>query len=112
MTKENKKLLFKDLCNRLPYNVKCQFKDITYIVHDGDVPYYDNILTTRHLGLFINRSNYYIKPYLRSMNSMTAEERKEYDSFAYIDSIEIYDWLNEHHFDYRGLIEKGLAIEF
>ena len=21
------------------------------------------------------------------------------------------DWLNAHHFDYRGLIEKGLAID-
>lgn len=28
-----------------------------------------------------------------------------------ISSIEIFDWLNAHHFDYRGLIEKGLAIE-
>jgi hypothetical protein len=23
----------------------------------------------------------------------------------------IYDWLNAHHFDYRGLIDKGLALE-
>ena len=24
---------------------------------------------------------------------------------------ELYDWLLKHHFDYRGLIEKGLALE-
>ena len=81
----------------------------------------------------------YIKPYLRPMSSMTEEELRElndkYGSIAYffiqeppyyhglqaqhsdIGSIEIsefskiYDWLNAHHFDYCGLIEKGLALE-
>ena len=28
-----------------------------------------------------------------------------------ISSIEIFDYLNAHHFDYRGLIPKGLALE-
>ena len=89
-------------------------------------------------GWMINDKYYlseFIKPYLRPMSSMTEEELKDkYRSIAYffiqeppyyyglqaqhsdIDSIEIsefseiYDWLNAHHFDYRGLIEKGLAI--
>ena len=74
-----------------------------------------------------------IKPYLRPMSSMTEEEFLEYHNIKYnkvtyrdnwkridigkfqnvgIIPIEEYlDWLNEHHFDYRGLIEKGLAIE-
>ena len=80
-----------------------------------------------------------IKPYLRPMSSMTKEELKElnekYGNIAYffiqeppyyhglqaqhydIGSIaisefsEIYNWLNAHHFDYRGLIENGLALE-
>ena len=25
--------------------------------------------------------------------------------------LNMFDWLNAHHFDYRGLIEKGLALE-
>ena len=33
-------------------------------------------------------------------------ERFYFDEMSFI-----YDWLNAHHFDYRGLIEKGLAIE-
>ena len=76
------------------------------------------------------------KPYLRPMSSMTEEEKKEYESFFSIgeyscggslygkeyeyiadspddisQSICLFDWLNAQHFDYHGLIEKGLALE-
>lgn len=73
------------------------------------------------------------KPYLRPMSSMTEEEYKEYDSATDLDVADSsetlrenlkaksrvrvskwyhgVDWLNAHHFDYRGLIEKGLALE-
>lgn len=70
----------------------------------------------------------HIKPYLRPMSSMTEEEEDEYDSMfsnarriycncEYYDTVQeddipdFIDWLNDHHFDYRGLIEKGLALE-
>ena len=58
--------------------------------------------------------------------TMTDEEKKEYrrkqDSillndepgsrmFTYCDNYKSIDWLNEHYFDYRGLIGKGLALE-
>ena len=68
------------------------------------------------------------KPYLRPMSSMTEEENEEFEELFISYSIsrdrncvyhssrgdlnlEIIDWLNAHHFDYRGLIEKGLAVE-
>lgn len=70
------------------------------------------------------------KPFLRSMSLMTEEERKEYkgfivhrehvnaqgqewdiDCFCFGSVSRLIDWLNAHHFDYRELIEKGLAIE-
>lgn len=62
------------------------------------------------------------KPYLRPMSSMTEEEKEEFENLleGIVDGIERwdkpdlceeYDWLNSHHFDYRGLIEKGLALE-
>ena len=61
------------------------------------------------------------KPYLRPMSSMTEEEKEEYHSIQsdiwkpcgtqYYDNWRSIDWLNEHHFDYRNLIGKGLAIE-
>ncbi len=53
------------------------------------------------------------KPYLRPMSSMTKEELKEYENARddWYDDLKTYDWLLAHHFDYRGLIEKGLALE-
>ena len=46
---------------------------------------------------------------------MTKEEKAMYeglmigtDNISYM--LDVIDWLNAHHFDYRGLIEKDLAI--
>ncbi len=62
-----------------------------------------------------------IKPYLRPMSSMTEEEKEEYcnlqdrfflsSKYLVTDAHEIFDWLNAHYFDYRGLIPMGLALE-
>ena len=57
-----------------------------------------------------------IKPYLRPMSSMTAEEKEEYinlfEGMPFCpDPISLLDWLNAHYFDYRDLIEQGLALE-
>ena len=127
MTQEEKQLLLKDLCARLPYGVKFQGED-------------SNVYTLDAANYFaLQVEDVVFKPYLRPMSSMTEKELKElndkYGNIAYffiqeppyyyglqaqhsdIGSIElsefseIYDWLNAHHFDYRGLIEKGLALE-
>ena len=120
MTKEDKDLLLKDLCARLPYKVKCCIynfgEDIVRIKEDvlwsvqGD-----NILT---LKSFVENGEAYmyhqIKPYLFPLSSMTNEQEKEWlytlssDEHITYDTI---DWCNKNHFDYRGLIEKGLAID-
>ena len=124
MTQEDKELLLKDLCARLPYGVTCQIEDEIRFIGEKS-PYYDYILSERHIDLFRNHKDFYIKPYLRPMSSMTEEERNEYFSFrnqelqrvAFAEVgreeaiSEVIDWLNAHHFDYRGLIEKGLALE-
>ena len=59
-----------------------------------------------------------VRLYLLPLSSMTEEQKKEYQyiterwmndsSYSIGDSI---DWLNKNHFDYRGLIKKGLAID-
>ena len=117
MKQGDKQLLFKDLCARLPYNVVCQFKDDIRLTDGIEIPYYDYILSERHIELFKRHNNFFIKPYLRPMSSMTEEEKKEYHFYCdnycdiYFDSVKSIDFLNSHHFDYRNLIKKGLAIE-
>ena len=125
MNKEDKQLLLTDICARLPYGVKCQFED-TIRIRDGESdPFYDKVLSPRALDLFINHTNFYIKAYLRPMSSMTEEEKKEYYTFQYKFTLQAHEyqelnnetfleyvnWLNAHHFDFRHLIEKGLALE-
>lgn len=127
MTHEDKELLLKDLCARLPYGVIIKHKDE-----------HGRSIDTRLVGYNGDWFNYYIddlcfhlkihefKPYLRPMSSMTEDEKekaKENGCIIYLDtspedkgimiiaSQKGFDWLNAHHFDYRGLIEKDLAIE-
>lgn len=113
MTQEDKELLLKDLCARLPYGVKFGIGsaklgqyNLTDIDAKKEKVRYGN-------GLYVGLEN--CKPYLRPMSSMTEEEKKEYNltkTLSIVDypTLKSFDWLNAHRFDYRGLIEKGLAI--
>ena len=116
MTKEDKELLFQDLCARLPYHVRLK-------VWLKEGPTEEGFLDLEHNYEDVLRAAFYyndikdIKPYLRPMSSMTEEERKYYNSLFILiadsecDVYEEMDWLNAHHFDYRGLIERGLALK-
>lgn len=138
MIQEDKKLLLKDLLARLPYGVKCNalLKQIDGSLKStfGTFKGYNNGYATVGQNLVDIET---VRPYLRPVSSMTEEEIVEINSmgFAYwttminndlrtrgpmslLDAIithhkmvKLIDWLNEHHFDYRGLIEKGLATE-
>jgi len=123
MTQEDKQLLLKDLCARLPYGVK-YCRDSWNYEWDQEMSVVEVLEDIDKEG-YINYHKVYkvddIKPYLRPMSSMTEEEDKEFaqlqtdfytDGVLYpIAATNMTDWLNEHHFDYRGLIEKGLALE-
>ncbi|MGM9686544.1 MAG: hypothetical protein ACI3YI_10035 [Bacteroidaceae bacterium] len=120
MKKEDKKLLFDDLCAILPYHVKCKIW-----LEDGTTE--EGLLDLEHnYGNVLQDAFYYnkikdIKPYLRPMSSMTEEEAVEYcdlqamfllsSQYPVTDGHAIFDWLNKKMFDYRGLIPKDLAIE-
>ena len=119
MTQENsKQLLLKDLCARLPYNVICQVEFKENGKYNSKVMLLSGIFTDE--AYFTTKggsiySNEY-KPYLFPLSSMTEEEKLMYEGLMIgIDNIsymlDVIDWLNSHHFDYRGLIEKGLAID-
>lgn len=146
MTQEEKRLLLKDICGRLPYGVKFACNKNVYIAKGLDLIVTDEgnweyaITAKGIVPIEID----FIKPYLRPMSSMTEEEIEEYrnlsdevigsygpyhhefiahcvrlgikpdnphecvDDFLNMEAI---DWLIEHHFDYRGLIPMGLALE-
>lgn len=118
MTKEDKELLLKDLCARLPYGVIILI-DNKYARSIGL-----NVQTLIGIDLslmtIITKHNCYklekIKPYLRPMSSMTEEEFNEFEELEWSGNFEhlslpLLDWLNKKMFDYRGLIENGLALE-
>jgi len=132
MTQEDKELLLKDLCTRLPYKVVVE----TQLANAPRAKYpVLKVLQSYMLCDFMQTiDNVIYKPYLRPISSMTEEERKEIrilirenrpnpyriinndgvDNLLFSVSVTsrlLIDWLNAHHFDYRGLIEKGLAIE-
>ena len=123
MTQEENQLLLIDLCARLPYH---------------PIVYVDENLPRLKLGVATRIWEYVAvdkpcKPYLRPMSSMTEEEAEEFRlDFHYNFYIgreyslnnndgsymmpmfvmrDYFNWLNAHHFDYRGLIPKGLALE-
>ena len=127
---EDNKLLLTDLCSRLPYHTMV-------LIKDGGI---EPLLNVNVDTFICNGQRDLPKPYLRPMSSMTEEELNECVRKSGIKDIECpnwqdvpkekqfearlnhsiavfltdsnnVDWLNAHHFDYRGLINKGLAIE-
>ena len=137
MTQEEKQLLLKDLCARLPYGVQCSCT-WSHEVPNGTTGCVQELSTFLIDEIEIMDNPEYdcqicdVKPYLRPMSSMTDKEEDELytamDWYGEIDEAgnvytkgqekvyretfyEYTDWLISHHFDYRGLIEKGLALE-
>lgn len=109
MTPEEKELLLKDLSARIPYQPLCKKIDTEddFCECDGPLGY--------SLRDFVG-NNVIIKPYLRPMSSMTEEEENEYRAINCYEGLfphneDALDYVLEHHFDYRGLIDKGLALE-
>ena len=130
MTQEEKDLLLRDLSARLPYGVKGIItfndnKDIFTLIGN----YNTNLCLSDNEACHVED----FAPYLRPLSSVTDEERHEIQeilgkdveipddfihiidssrkSFSFIEIQAVFDYLNAHHLDYRGLIPKGLAIE-
>lgn len=131
-TKENKELLLIDLCARLPYGIKfpyhmekdCNHKECNCIAVIESISKDRVEFTYEDNGYPIDWSCslFQVKPYLRTMDSMTKEEEEEFVSFTDtmfrygkdnnlcclpLDAIQ---WLLRNYFDFMGLIPKGLAI--
>ena len=134
MTQEQKDLLLKELCARLPYAVKCKDVTLDFTGIMTDISMHDNMCK-----LYNDYDNYmcYIincKPYLFPLSSMTEEQKDEYDKMSELDieytitqikndsliwndspiwttGLNRYNWLIKNHFDIYGLIPMGLAID-
>ena len=128
MTKEQKDLLLKDLCSRLPYGVKIHAEYIdtdVYVEKVGVLSMIDSDDTV--IAFTCDDANCYnyvaiheVKPYLLPLSSMTGEQRKEYTSLldhimtiegdvCDVCTVESINWLLENHFDVNNLIPLGLA---
>ena len=131
------KELESDLCSRLPYNISIIYKGEIYellgIAHGRCVLCQKFMSQTLGECPLIEE----VKPYLFPLSSMTEEQKKEFIKVSgyeareedcgrhtetyYYDMVghehnfypnfDAIDWLNKNHFDYRGLIEKGLALD-
>ena len=116
MTQEDKELLLKDLCARLPYGVKINENtqgDFTVIGLTME-----RVFTTCETeGCHNDFPVECVKPYLLPLSSMTEEQEKEYNNLncyelgCFPHSEEALDYLTKNHFDYMYLIEKGLALD-
>ena len=125
MAQEDKELLLKDLCGRLPHKVKVHLsrkhnRPEEDIVLNNIIVGKDGFVTSNIIGYNYLLSE--IKPYLRPMSSMTEEEKIEYQLLCdyymddkeekhYFNNIATIDWYHQKHFDCRGLIKLGLALE-
>ena len=123
MTQEDKNLLLKDLCARLPYGVRGERTWTAPVSRSPEkgVFVFDtfdiNVLTTGYYDCgehgFREVRNYSFKPYLFPMSSMTEEQKEDMikSSCGIGSDKNVFDWFNKNHFDYRGLIPKGLALD-
>lgn len=105
MKREDKELLVAFLCASIPYHLKVHYRG------NEPVDLTDYVRSVRFVDC---------RPYLRPLSSMTDEERKQYKKIApgllfdegiRLPNVNQVVWLLQHHFDFRELIPKGLAIE-
>ena len=139
MTQENKELLLKDLCARLPYGVKIYINDTDIDIEKvGVLSMVDNDAVIAFTCDDLNTYNYVtiheVKPYLFPLSSMTKEQLfdvqeilgkneieiedgflrildSDRNTISYLEILALLEWFYKNHFDINGLIEKGLAID-
>jgi len=116
MKQEDKDLLLKDICTRLPYRVRCNYYDCCEGDYDnGTICGFERREYIQIDGVCIHIEE--VKPYLLPLSSMTEEQKEEYNNLncyelgCFPHTEEALDYLIKNHFDYRYLIDKDLAID-
>ena len=135
MTQEDRDLLLKDLCARLPYKPivhidDCGVWSLRGVDHDDSAELRDRVIVWHGENYPSSKNSFPIincKPYLFPLSGMTEEQKKEYCSLVWFDGLSagwnrddavilneveiLIDFYDKNHLDWRGLIEKGLAID-
>ena len=121
MTQKDKELLFRDLCSRIPYNVKCYNSkyrpDLAEEIICITVNYNHPCV---QLGTYLYKLEQ-VKPYLFPLSSITEAQKEEYCSLQQkviynnkglvnSDTMEYVNWCYKNHIDINNLIPRGLAI--
>lgn len=119
ITQEDKELLLRDLSARLSYGVKCKYYDCCEgDYEEGTICGFEREEYMQIDGVCIRIEE--VKPYLLPLSSMTEEQTEELiklintgqnDNNEFMRSLCRIDFYHKHHFDYRGLIPMGLAID-
>jgi hypothetical protein len=103
------------LCELLPYKTICKDYETNFTGILGQVDTNFGIVGIKGTNTSIVGYIPYCKPYLFPLSSMTKEQKIECQLIKHLcsddNSFVLFDWYNKNHFDYRGLIEIGLAIE-
>ena len=130
MTRREKDLVLKDICARLPYNVKVLYDNTVYSI-DYVSGIYEEIKLDNSYNFILNISE--VKPYLFPLSSMTEEQLFEVqeilgkneieieddflhiidsdrNTISYLEILALLEWFYKNHFDINNLIHKKLAI--
>ena len=116
MKQENKELLFRDLCARVPYGVKVQYMNNIFVI--DYISSYEEVKLDTPDSYTVGVSE--VKPYLFPLSSMTEEQTKELinlintgqnDNNEFMRTLCRIEFYHKHYFDYRGLIHRGLALD-
>ena len=124
MTTEDRELVLNELCARFPYTVYVYMNDKIFRIVEILMGKRNDVMFTLSNGekTYVGIDAERLKPCLKKIKSMTPEEKEEYNQtlnvledglgtkLTYTTHYAL-DWLNEHHYDFRNLIEKGLAVE-
>ena len=119
MKQEEKDLLYKDLCSRLPYKkLKVRGVFLNYNKDNNKCRYEecDREFKCEHLGRYGT-----LKPYLLPLSSITSEQKEKYyqlrDKLFFSDKVvpnnvtEYINFFYDNNLDINGLIPMGLAID-
>ena len=124
MTTADREILLSELCARFPYTVYVYMNDKIFRIVEIRMGNRNDVMFTLSNGekTYVGIDAERLKPCLKKIKSMTPEEKEEYNQtlnvledglgtkLTYTTHYAL-DWLNEHHYDFRNLIEKGLAVE-